>query len=103
MSQSSRSGECNQCGECCTYIKLPLAGELTPDQKRWVELHQGVKVEGKYVRLGIPCSALINGSYCALYGQRGRPQFCRDYPQIPQLDEGCSYKFEAEEVIAVRR
>ena len=89
-----RSGECNGCSglaRCCTYVVLPLARELTEDERRWVELHPGLKVEGQAVRIDIACSALKDGE-CSIHSDR--PQICRNYPELPNLDEGCSYKFE---------
>ena len=88
-----RTGDCSQCGECCTYISLPLARSLTGDEKRWAELHAGIQIIGQSVRIETPCSALTDGK-CALFGTPERPQLCSDYPELPGLDSGCSYQFE---------
>ena len=91
-----RTGECDGCGgkaPCCTYVKLPLARELTSDEVCWVELHPGLKVEGQSVRIDVACSALVGGK-CALYGEPERPEMCGRYPEVAGLDEGCAYKFE---------
>ncbi len=95
-----RSGECDGCkrpgltpGQCCTYIQLPLARKLTPDEKRWVELHPGLTVNGQNVRIDIQCSALSDG-LCTLFGKPERPELCSRYPEHSDLDAGCSYTFE---------
>ena len=89
-----RSGECDGCkglARCCTYVSLPLARLLSEDETRWVELHPGIKVEGLSVRIDTPCSALKDGQ-CSIH--EDRPQICRNYPELPGLDSGCSYTFE---------
>ena len=89
-----RTGECNGClglARCCTYVMLPLARALSEDEKRWVELHPGLRIEGESVRIDIPCSALRDGK-CSIHSSR--PRVCQNYPEWPDLDEGCSYKFE---------
>ncbi len=95
-----RSGDCDGCrrpgltpGQCCTYLKLPLARELTPDEKHWVELHPGVRIVGQNVQIDIKCSALEDGR-CTLFGKSERPELCSRYPEHPDLDMGCSYTFE---------
>lgn len=88
-----RTGECNRCGKCCSYIKLPLERTLTEDETRWAEMHRGITIVDRYVRLEAPCAHFVD-SACAIYEQR--PQMCRDYPQIPGLDEGCSYVFKGD-------
>jgi len=93
-----RTGECDGCvdslpGKCCTYVKLPLARELTPDEVKWLELHPGLSIDGTAVRIEIPCSALKNGR-CELFGKPERPTMCERYPELPELDSGCAYTFE---------
>ena len=91
-----RTGECHGCngtGQCCTYVKLPLARELTFDEVKWLELHDGLSIEGLSVRIEIACSALKDGR-CELFGQPERPTMCERYPELPDLDSGCAYTFE---------
>lgn len=95
-----RTGTCDGCqrpgvtpGQCCTYIQLPLARNLTQDEKLWVELH-GLKMIGKDVRIEVRCQALTTDGRCSLYGKPERPQMCSDWPDHPdQLPQGCSYAF----------
>lgn len=91
-----RTGECNGClgkATCCTYVQLPLARELTPDELNWVHLHPGLSVDGMNVRFEVSCSAL-EGGRCTLFGTDERPQMCANYPELPGLDPECSYQFE---------
>lgn len=91
-----RTGECAcaRIGQCCTYITLPLARELSTDEGYWAELHEGLKVIGATVRIPIACNALTEEGRCSLYGMPQRPQICKDYPERPGLDPGCTYRFE---------
>ena len=91
-----RTGECNGClgkATCCTYVRLPLARELNPDEIRWLQLHPGLSVEGSSVRIDVTCSALADGK-CTLFGTDERPDMCAKYPELPGLDSDCSYQFE---------
>lgn len=89
---------CNSCtdrGMCCRYIELPLARALTDDEKRWVELHNGLTVKGTNVlRFDINCSALTDAGFCSLYGTADRPAMCDVWPDRPeeQAPVGCAYR-----------
>lgn len=107
-----RTGECDSCqrpgitpGQCCTYVQLPLARDLTADERKWVELHGGILIvetpEGQAVRIAEPCTALSEDGRCVLFGSPIRPEMCEDFPQwpgsikgLPQGAGSCAYKFE---------
>ncbi len=69
----SRTGSCNQCGECC---KLPSRCIFLKDD-----------TDGK--------------SYCAIY--KVRPPNCRKFPrtesQLESVSENCGYSFKTEKII----
>ena len=101
LTKYERTGECDGCnrpgltpGQCCTYIQLPLARPLSPDERKWVELHPGITINETSVRIETACSALTEEGRCSLYGLPERPLLCATYPQQPFLDEGCSYQFK---------
>ena len=91
-----RTGECDGClttrpGQCCTFIVLPLAREMSSDEVRWIELHPGLSVRGKMIQIETACSAL-EGGRCTLFGKAERPDLCVRYPEQPnQMLAGCSY------------
>lgn len=94
-----RSGVCDGCkrpgmtpGLCCTFIELPLARQLTPDEVHWVELHPGLTINGQSVHIDTRCSALSPEGDCTLIGSESRPQVCERAPELPrQVLEGCAY------------
>ena len=94
-----RSGDCDGCStgkvaQCCTYLELPLARNLSSDEQGWVTLHPGASIRGQSVRIEIPCSAL-SGGFCSLFGSPDRPQMCIRYPELPeQVLTGCAYTLE---------
>ena len=79
---------------CCRYIELPLLRSLTEDERRWVELHNGLYMkEANVLHLNISCSALTPEGLCSLFGQPERPVMCGVWPDRPeeQAPEGCAY------------
>lgn len=91
-----REGACDGCvdsvpGKCCTYLELPLARQLSDDERRWVELHPTLSVVGQSIHIDVACSALHEGK-CELFGKEERPQMCVRFPEQPdQVIAGCSY------------
>lgn len=77
---------------CCRYVELPLARNLSADEIRWVELHEGLSIRGRNVRIEVSCSALMDGK-CSLYGTPLRPQMCAVWPDRPaeQAPFGCVF------------
>ena len=93
-----RSGECDGCvgasvpAQCCTYVMVPDR-QLSDDELNWLELHDLDESVERDTRLSTPCNALIDGA-CSLFGKPERPTLCALYPELPELDEGCSFSFE---------
>ena len=89
--------KCRDIGMCCRYIELPLARPLTPDETKWVELHDGLSMKSpRLLRFEIACSALNDEGLCSLYGTEARPVMCDIWPDdvINQAPEGCAYLAE---------
>ncbi len=101
-----RTGQCNQCGKCCTQIYL-VYGQQTINS---VEMFEAIKAENpeyasfKPLRnesdeegLQFQCVLLQPDNTCGAYEQR--PDFCRNYPSEQsllmggKLAEGCGYQF----------
>ena len=94
-----RSGECDGCrradvpaAQCCSYVMVPDR-PLSEDEINWLQLHGLDEHVEHDVRLESPCSALVEGA-CSLFGKPERPNMCALYPELPGLDEGCSFSFE---------
>lgn len=86
---------CCDVGMCCRYVELPLARPLIPDERRWVELHEGLRMKGaRTLRIDLACSALTPDGTCAVYGSEARPELCAIWPDDPlnQAPEGCKFK-----------
>lgn len=84
---------CSDRGMCCRYIELPLARPLTEDERNWVELHNGMVVNGSTIHMNIACSALTEEGLCSLYGTEARPAMCGIWPDAPEVQApaGCAY------------
>ena len=95
-----RMGECDGCahtapGQCCTFVRLPLARSLTEDETRWVHLHPGLTVIGQTIDIQAACQALDHGR-CTLFALPDRPTLCGRYPEQPdQVLDGCAYELVA--------
>ena len=95
--------KCDRCpnpGMCCRYVELPLARELTADERNWVELHPGLRMKAaNVIRFEVDCSALTPEGRCSLFGTDARPVMCSVWPDaLEQVPEGCVY---AEELALV--
>lgn len=94
-----RSGECDGCATrevraaCCRYVFLPKRA-LNQDEQHWLSLHNLPNWTPRERRIEAECSALEADGKCALFGKPERPQLCINYPELPGLDDGCSYNFE---------
>jgi Fe-S-cluster containining protein len=102
----TRTGSCNQCGQCCQNIYLTYRRkvietdaefnaikQLHPQEYGTFEpLEQGSK------GLVFQCTALGSNNQCTQY--EARPSFCRTYPTEDALLAGsklpveCSYQFQ---------
>ena len=97
------AAKCDRCpdpGMCCRYVELPLARELTADERNWVELHPGLRMTAaNVIRFEVNCSALTPEGRCSLFGTAERPDMCTRWPDaLEQVPEGCIY---AEELALV--
>ena len=101
-----RSGECTPgCGACCEYMLLPIHPAIIAnvgfrDWCRWAELHDGIKIEGDWIKLSIKCRELTEDKKCRVYGMPLlRPAMCERFPRQPVdlegLEDVCTYKFRA--------
>lgn len=84
---------CSDIGQCCRYVELPLARALTDDERKWVELHPGLRMTAaNVIRFDIACSALTAEGLCSLYGTDARPEMCARWPDaLEQVPPGCVY------------
>ena len=67
--------------------------DLNDDEMYWLALHGLDQSAPKNTRIDVACEALTETG-CGLFGKPGRPQMCINYPEHPDLDPGCSYRFE---------
>lgn len=49
---------CNKCGDCCTFFKLPIEG-LNEDARVWLVAHKNVMLGGGFLYFKSPCQYLI--------------------------------------------
>lgn len=110
-----RTGQCNQCGSCCTDIYLVHSGNVIADKKTFQAL-QLLNPDYRWFKpidedehgLLFQCKHLKKDKSCAIYNKR--PLFCRKYPSEEgmrmggKLAQGCGYRFQVkipfEEVLA---
>lgn len=67
---------CLDCGACCKYVVIPMEG-FPEDAKRWLAMHEGLKVVGNRLFIAARCKNLRLDNSCAIYADR--PDVCRDY------------------------
>lgn len=79
--------------QCCTYVMLPER-PLTLDESWWLSLHGLTEEAPRGQRIDAVCRALDADGRCILVGTSQRPELCGKYPELPGLDDGCSYAFE---------
>lgn len=107
----TRTGQCNQCGKCCTNIYLVYnqrtvqtvaefdhLRQLEPEYRYFTPLDEtehGVRFQCKHLKLD---------NSCAIYGER--PLFCQQYPSEygvilgAELAKGCGYAFKPNQSFA---
>ena len=90
---NSICSRCADIGQCCRYVELPLARELSRDEINWVELHPGLKMlTANSIHIDIQCSALTAEGLCSLHGTDLRPTMCAIWPDaLEQVPAGCAY------------
>ena len=103
-----RTGECNQCGECCKTLNITVVRDVTLSQHRNIkelELYlgyRGVRLVGENIEsnqlfysIEIPCQQLGPNNECKVHlNSEAKPLLCYRYPIEPDDYEECSYQFE---------
>ena len=103
-----RTGECNQCGECCKTVNITAVRDVALRQHgslKELELYlsyRGIRVVGEDVEknqlfysMGIPCKQLGSENQCQVHVRpEEKPLLCHRYPQAQPDAEGCGYRFE---------
>jgi uncharacterized protein len=100
-----RTGDCNQCGQCCSGIALvhnskPIMtiAEFDVLKKHHDDYRHFIPIEVAEHGVVFRCSHLQPDNSCGIY--HDRPSFCRKYPSEDtlllggQLAPECSYVFE---------
>ncbi len=101
-----RSGECNQCGECCKSVNITAVRDLALAQHGSLKelslymSYRGIRVVGEDVEknllfysLAIPCQKLGPDNACAVHNTPEKPLLCHRYPMEPPGINECSYRF----------
>lgn len=103
----TRTGECNQCGECCKTVNMTVVRDLTLSQhgnREELEKYlgfRGIKVVGEDVEnnllfysMDIPCSQLGPNNECRMHLNPDKPLICMKYPWFKDDIAECSYEFK---------
>ncbi len=112
-----RSGECNQCGECCKTVNITAVRDVTLRQHgslKELELYlsyRGIRVAGEDVKknqlfysMGIPCKQLGPENQCQAHARpEEKPLLCHRYPQTQPDVEGCGYWFEGMDFLGTMK
>ena len=112
-----RTGDCNQCGECCKTLNITVVRDVTLSQhknKKELELYlsyRGIKVVGESVEanqlfysLNVPCRQLGSENECKVHGNpEAKPILCQRYPMEPDGTEECSYEFHLPNLLKLKR
>ena len=107
-----RTGECNQCGDCCKNKKVinfdmidgdkrSHGGDTTNGEGRWSEIDNGKQREFIRFYMGpdkqlLPCTALGPDNRCIEQELGTKPWVCAVWPTVPsdiEPFENCSYQF----------
>lgn len=109
----ARTGECNQCGECCKTVNITVVRDVTLRQhksKKELELYlsyRGISIVGENIEanqlfysMNIPCQQLGTNAECKVYGDlEAKPIICHRYPMEPDGTEKCSYEFDRSNLL----
>lgn len=111
-----RTGECNQCGECCRTVNITAVRDVTLRQhknKKELELYlsyRGISVVGEdvaanqlFYSMDIPCQQLGIGGECKVHADlKAKPLLCHRYPMEPDGTEECSYEFQSASLLKLK-
>ena len=103
-----RTGECNQCGECCKTLNITAVRDVTLNQHRSIKelelylSYRGIRLVGEDIdrnhllySIDIPCQHLGSENECkVLHNSEAKPLLCHRYPIEPDDREECSYQFQ---------
>ena len=108
-----RTGECNQCGECCKTVNITAVRDITLSQHRNIKelelylSYRGIRLVGENIArnqllysIDIPCQQLGSENECKVHrNSEAKPLLCHLYP-IESDDSGeCSYQFQPSPMI----
>ncbi len=103
-----RTGECNQCGECCKTIDITVVRDVTLNQHKSIKKlelylsHRGICLVGEdikrnqlYYTVNIPCQKLGSENKCKVNEDpEAKPHLFHRYPIEPDNSEECGYQFQ---------
>ena len=96
-----RTGECNQCGECCKTVNITAVRDITLSQHRNIKelelylSYRGIRLVGEDIArnqllysIDIPCQQLGSENECKVHcNSEAKPLLCHLYP-IESDDSG---------------
>lgn len=107
----TRTGDCNQCGQCCSNIYLLHNQEVIASSEHFEKLKQRHEDYRHFVPIEITdsgvkfrCTQLQDDNRCGIHDSR--PSFCKKYPSEDtillggELSPDCSYAFEIKQHFA---
>ena len=103
-----RTGECNQCGECCKTLNITVVRDATLNQHKNIKelelylSYRGIRLVGESIEenqlfysINIPCQQLGPNNECEVHKSlEKKPLLCQRYPIEPDDSDECSYKFQ---------
>ena len=103
-----RTGECNQCGECCKTLNITAVRDVTLNQHRSIKelelylSYRGIRLVGEDIErnqllysIDIPCQQLGSENECKVHlNPEAKPLLCHQYPIEPDYSEECGYQFQ---------
>jgi Fe-S-cluster containining protein len=103
-----RTGECNQCGECCQKVRITsvlgtiLRNHGSLDEARKYYSYRGITIAEVDKHSGlvmleaaIPCQMLDENNRCKVHDDADKkPLICHKYPWFKDDIETCGFKFE---------
>ena len=104
----TRTGECNQCGECCKTLNITVVRDITLNQHKSIKelelylSYRGISLVGEDIKrnqlfnsINIPCQQLGLKNECKVHEDlKTKPLLCQRYPIEYDNSEDCSYQFQ---------
>jgi hypothetical protein len=63
-------------GECCRYFIFNI--EMTPDLRKYYNLHENTQVKGNSVIIRNKCKHLSKSGKCKIYDSKQKPKICSE-------------------------